>query len=207
MKHILKTRTKTKRWLALALCLCMAFPSAMTLVSVAEEPPVPANFAYITQSIPRVRLCSARGGHSCNHTHDEDCGYQAPTEGSPCNHVHDDSCGYQEPTEGVSCNMGCTDEDGDGNIIHQEGCAYQPAEAGQPCTHSHDENCGYQAALEGSPCTHVHDETLRLRGSYSRPALRPHAYRGLLCGDFRLHPYAYYRLLSGRPVGLHSCVQ
>ena len=38
MKHILKTRTKTKRWLALALCLCMAFPSAMTLVSVAEEP-------------------------------------------------------------------------------------------------------------------------------------------------------------------------
>lgn len=53
MKHILKTRTKTKRWLALALCLCMAFPSATTLVSVAEEPAGTSEFAYITQSIPQ----------------------------------------------------------------------------------------------------------------------------------------------------------
>lgn len=160
MKQILKTRTKTKRWLALALCLCMAFPSATTLVSVAEEPAGTSEFClHHTEHTPECGYVAPVEEQPCTHVHDGDCGYQAPTEGSPCNHVHDDSCGYQEPTEGVSCNMGCTDEDGDGNIIHQEGCAYQPAEAGQPCTHSHDENCGYQAASEGSPCAHVHDET------------------------------------------------
>ena len=36
MKH--KTRTMAKRWLAVILCLCMIFPSAVTLVSAAEEP-------------------------------------------------------------------------------------------------------------------------------------------------------------------------
>ena len=135
MKH--KTRTMAKRWLAVILCLCMIFPSAVTLVSAAEEP------AYT-------------GGPCEHHTeHTAECGYVEAVEGQPCTHVHDGNCGYQEPTEEIPCDKGCTDDDGDGNIDHQEGCAYQLAMAEQPCTHVHNEDCGYVEAVEGQPCTFV----------------------------------------------------
>ena len=135
MKH--KTRTMAKRWLAVILCLCMIFPSAVTLVSAAEEP------AYT-------------GGPCEHHTeHTAECGYVEAVEGQPCTHVHDGNCGYQEPTEEIPCDKGCTDDDGDGNIDHQEGCAYQLAMAEQPCTHVHNEDCGYVEAVEGKPCTFV----------------------------------------------------
>ena len=126
-----------KRWLAVILCLCMIFPSAVTLVSAAEEP------AYT-------------GGPCEHHTeHTAECGYVEAVEGQPCTHVHDGNCGYQEPTEEIPCDKGCTDDDGDGNIDHQEGCAYQLAMAEQPCTHVHNEDCGYVEAVEGKPCTFV----------------------------------------------------
>ncbi len=135
MKH--KTRTMAKRWLAVILCLCMIFPSAVTLVSAAEEP------AYT-------------GGPCEHHTeHTAECGYVEAVEGQLCTHVHDGNCGYQEPTEEIPCDKGCTDDDGDGNIDHQEGCAYQLAMAEQPCTHVHNEDCGYVEAVEGQPCTFV----------------------------------------------------
>ncbi len=135
MKH--KTRTMAKRWLAVILCLCMIFPSAVTLVSAAEEP------AYT-------------GGPCEHHTeHTAECGYVEAMEGQLCTHVHDGNCGYQEPTEEIPCDKGCTDDDGDGNIDHQEGCAYQLAMAEQPCTHVHNEDCGYVEAVEGKPCTFV----------------------------------------------------
>ena len=135
MKH--KTRTMAKRWFAVILCLCMIFPSAVTLVSAAEEP------AYT-------------GGPCEHHTeHTAECGYVEAMEGQPCTHVHDGNCGYQEPTEEIPCDKGCTDDDGDGNIDHQEGCAYQLAMAEQPCTHVHNEDCGYVEAVEGKPCTFV----------------------------------------------------
>ena len=135
MKH--KTRTMAKRWLAVILCLCMIFPSAVTLVSAAEEP------AYT-------------GGPCEHHTeHTAECGYVEAMEGQLCTHVHDGNCGYQEPTEEIPCDKGCTDDDGDGNIDHQEGCAYQLAMAGQTCTHVHNEDCGYVEAVEGKPCTFV----------------------------------------------------
>ena len=135
MKH--KTRIMAKRWLTVVLCLCMIFPSAVTLVSAAEEP------AYT-------------GGPCEHHTeHTAECGYVEAVEGQPCTHVHDGNCGYQEPTEEIPCDKGCTDDDGDGNIDHQEGCAYQLAMAEQPCTHVHNEDCGYVEAVEGKPCTFV----------------------------------------------------
>ena len=98
-------------------------------------------------------------GHPCTHVHDENCGYQEPTEEIPCAHVHDDSCGYQAAVAEIPCDKGCIDEDGDGSIDHQEDCAYQPAVEEQPCAHQHDESCGYQAASEGSACIHVHDDS------------------------------------------------
>lgn len=138
MKH--RTRKLAKRWIAVVLCLCMVFPSAVTLVSAAEEP------AYT--------------GGLCEHhiEHTAECGYVETVEGQPCTHVHDENCGYQSAVAEIPCNQGCTDTDESGNIIHQEGCAYQPAAEEQPCTHTHDESCGYRAATEGSPCAHVHDE-------------------------------------------------
>ena len=158
MKH--KTRTMAKRWLAVILCLCMIFPSAVTLVSAAEEPAYTGGpCEHHTEHTAECGYVEAVGGQLCTHVHDGNCGYQEPTEEVPCAHVHDDSCGYQAAVAEIPCDKGCTNDDGDGNIDHQEGCAYQPAVEEQPCTHTHDESCGYQAATEGSPCTHVHDNT------------------------------------------------
>ena len=157
MKH--KTRTMAKRWLAAILCLCMIFPSAVTLISAAEEPAYTGGpCEHHTEHTAECGYVEAVEGQLCTHVHDENCGYQEPTEEIPCAHVHDDSCGYQAATEEIPCDKGCTDDDGDGNIDHQEGCAYQPAVEEQPCTHTHDENCGYQTATEGSPCAHAHNE-------------------------------------------------
>lgn len=99
----------------------------------------------------------AKEGSPCAHVHDESCGYTEPVEGTPCTHVHDGACGYTEGAEEVPCNMGCTEVDGDGNILHDPACAYTPAKEGTPCTHEHDETCGYSEPVEGTPCTHVHD--------------------------------------------------
>ena len=157
MKH--KTRTMAKRWLAAVLCLCMIFPSAVTLVSAAEEPAYTGGLCeHHTEHTAECGYVEAVEGQLCTHVHDGNCGYQEPTEEVPCAHVHDDSCGYQAAVAEIPCNQGCTDTDESGNIIHQEGCAYQPAVEEQPCTHTHDANCGYQAATEGSSCTHVHDD-------------------------------------------------
>ena len=157
MKH--KTRTMAKRWLAVFLCLCMIFPSAVTLVSAAEEPAYTGGLCeHHTEHTAECGYVEAVEGQLCTHVHDGNCGYQEPTEEVPCAHVHDDSCGYQAAVAEIPCDKECIDEDADGNIDHQEGCAYQPAMAEQPCTHTHDENCGYQAATEGSPCAHVHNE-------------------------------------------------
>ncbi len=157
MKH--KTRTMAKRWLAVILCLCMIFPSAVTLVSAAEEPAYTGGpCEHHTEHTAECGYVEAVEGQLCTHVHDGNCGYQEPTEEIPCAHVHDENCGYQAAVAEIPCNQGCTDTDESENIIHQEGCAYQPAMAEQPCTHTHDENCGYQAATEGSPCTHVHNE-------------------------------------------------
>lgn len=157
MKH--RTRKLAKRWLAAVLCLCLLFPSAVTLVSAAEEPAYTGGpCEHHTEHTAECGYVEAVEGQPCPHVHDENCGYQEPTEEIPCDHVHDENCGYQAATEEIPCDKGCTDDDGDGNIDHQEGCAYQPAVEEQPCTHTRDENCGYQAATEGSPCTHVHDD-------------------------------------------------
>lgn len=157
MKH--KTRTRAKRWLAMFLCLCMIFPSAVTLVSAAEEPAYTGGICeHHPEHTEDCGYIEAVEGHPCTHAHDENCGYQEPTEEIPCTHAHDENCGYQAAVAEIPCNQGCTDTDESGNIIHQEGCAYQPAVEEQPCTHTHDESCGYRAATEGSPCTHVHDE-------------------------------------------------
>lgn len=156
MKH--KTRTMAKRWLAVFLCLCMIFPSAVTLVSAAEETAYTGGpCEHHTEHTAECGYVEAVESQPCTHVHDGNCGYQEPTEEVPCTHVHDDSCGYQAAVAEIPCDKECIDEDGDGNIDHQEGCAYQPAVEEQPCTHTHDENCGYQAATEGSSCTHVHD--------------------------------------------------
>lgn len=157
MKH--KTRTMAKRWLAVILCLCMIFPSAVTLVSAAEEPAYTGGpCEHHTEHTAECGYVEAVEGQLCTHVHDGNCGYQEPTEEIPCAHVHDENCGYQAAVAEIPCDKGCTDDDGDGNIDHQEGCAYQPAVEEQACTHTHDENCGYQAATEGSPCTHAHNE-------------------------------------------------
>ena len=157
MKH--KTRTMAKRWLAVLLCLCMIFPSAVTLVSAAEEPAYTGGpCEHHTEHTAECGYVEAVESQPCTHVHDGNCGYQEPTEEVPCAHVHDDSCGYQAAVAEIPCDKECIDKDGDGNIDHQEGCAYQPAVEEQPCTYTHDANCGYQAATEGSPCTHVHNE-------------------------------------------------
>ncbi|HJA24766.1 MAG TPA: Cna B-type domain-containing protein, partial [Candidatus Fournierella merdigallinarum] len=154
-----KTRTMAKRWLAVILCLCMIFPSAVTLISAAEEPAYTGGpCEHHTEHTAECGYVEAVEGQLCPHVRDENCGYQEPTEEIPCAHVHDDSCGYQAAVAEIPCDKECIDEDGDGNIDHQEGCAYQPAMAEQPCTHTHDENCGYQAATDGSPCAHAHNE-------------------------------------------------
>ncbi len=98
-------------------------------------------------------------GSPCTHEHDESCGYSAPLEGSACTHQHDGDCGYREAEEEIPCDMGCTQTDGEGEIIHEPGCAWTPEQPGLPCTHEHDESCGYSAPREGSECTHEHDET------------------------------------------------
>ena len=152
------TKIVAKRWLAVFLCLCMIFPSAVTLVSAAEEPAYTGGLCeHHTEHTAECGYVEAVESQPCTHVHDGNCGYQEPTEEIPCVHVHDDSCGYQAATEEIPCDKECIDEDADGNIDHQEGCAYQPAVEEQPCTHTHDANCGYQAATEGSSCTHVHD--------------------------------------------------
>lgn len=157
MKH--RTQRFAKRWLALILCLCMIFPSAVTLVSAAEEPAYTGGLCeHHPEHTPECGYAEAAEGQPCNHVHDESCGYSEPIGEIPCAHSHDESCGYQAAVAEIPCDKGCTNTDENGNIIHQEGCAYQPAVEEQPCTHEHDENCGYQATVEGSHCTHVHSE-------------------------------------------------
>ncbi len=158
MKH--KMKTLVKRWAAMALCLCMIFPSAVTPVSAAEEPVYTDGICeHHTEHTAECGYTEGVAGQPCSHVHDENCGYKEASEEIPCTHTHDTACGYQAAAAEVPCNMGCTDEDGDGNIDHQEGCAHKPAAEEQPCTHTHDKSCGYQAAAEGSPCAHVHDDT------------------------------------------------
>ena len=102
MKH--KTRTMAKRWLAMFLCLCMIFPSAVTLVSAAEEPAYTGGpCEHHTEHTAECGYVEAVEGQPCTHVHDGNCGYQEPTEEIPCAHVHDDSCGYQAATEEIPC--------------------------------------------------------------------------------------------------------
>lgn len=55
---------------------------------------------------------------------------------SSCDHVHDEECGYREGTADIPCNMEC------GEDTHTEGCAYTTGSDGVPCNHMHDESCG-----------------------------------------------------------------
>ncbi len=104
MKH--RTRKLANRWLALVLCLCMVLPSAVTLVSAAED-------------VPGETACT---GGICEHhpEHTADCGYVEAVEGQPCTHVHDENCGYVEGAEESICTH-----------IHDESCGYVGAVEGR----------------------------------------------------------------------------
>lgn len=114
--------------------------------------------------LPASALASSEaGGHlpdcrlSCDHTHNEACGYAEAVEGQSCGHIHNDTCGYFEGTPGTSCpNAGdCTGEE-DGHV--------EPSEElpGSPCEHEHDDDCGYAQAVEVQPCGHVHDDACQV---------------------------------------------
>lgn len=132
MKH--KTRTMAKRWLAVILCLCMIFPSAVTLVSAAEEP---------AEETP------AYTGGLCEHhlEHTEDCGYVEAVEGSPCQHEHTEDCYAAVPSESESVEPVCSH-------VHDESCGYSAPTEGTPCTHEHTEEC-FEWVTE---CVHEHTE-------------------------------------------------
>lgn len=132
MKH--KTRTMAKRWLAVILCLCMIFPSAVTLVSAAEEP---------AEETP------AYTGGLCEHhlEHTEDCGYVEAVEGSPCQHEHTEDCYAAVPAESESVEPVCSH-------VHDESCGYSAPTEGTPCTHEHTEEC-FEWVTE---CVHEHTE-------------------------------------------------
>lgn len=132
MKH--KTRTMAKRWLAVILCLCMIFPSAVTLVSAAEEP---------AEETP------AYTGGLCEHhlEHTEDCGYVEAVEGSPCQHEHTEDCYAAVPAESESVEPVCSH-------VHDESCGYSAPTEGTPCTHEHTEEC-FEWVTE---CVHKHTD-------------------------------------------------
>ena len=132
MKH--KTRTMAKRWLAVILCLCMIFPSAVTLVSAAEEP---------AEETP------AYTGGLCEHhlEHTEDCGYVEAVEGSPCQHEHTEDCYAAVPAESESVEPVCSH-------VHDESCGYSAPTEGTPCTHEHTEEC-FEWVTE---CVHEHTD-------------------------------------------------
>lgn len=147
MKH--KTRTMAKRWLAVILCLCMIFPSAVTLVSAAEEP---------AEETP------AYTGGLCEHhlEHTEDCGYVEAVEGSPCQHEHTEDCYAAVPSESESVEPVCSH-------VHDESCGYSAPTEGTPCTHEHTEEC-FEWVTE---CVHEHTEDCYEESSVSDNTATP----------------------------------
>lgn len=157
MKH--KTRTMAKRWLAVILCLCMIFPSAVTLVSAAEEP---------AEETP------AYTGGLCEHhlEHTEDCGYVEAVEGSPCQHEHTEDCYAAVPSESESVEPVCSH-------VHDESCGYSAPTEGTPCTHEHTEEC-FEWVTE---CVHEHTEDCYEESSVSDNTATPSDFkeRKLVC--------------------------
>lgn len=157
MKH--KTRTMAKRWLAVILCLCMIFPSAVTLVSAAEEP---------AEETP------AYTGGLCEHhlEHTEDCGYVEAVEGSPCQHEHTEDCYAAVPSESESVEPVCSH-------VHDESCGYLAPTEGTPCTHEHTEEC-FEWVTE---CVHEHTEDCYEESSVSDNTATPSDFkeRKLVC--------------------------
>lgn len=157
MKH--KTRTMAKRWLAVILCLCMIFPSAVTLVSAAEEP---------AEETP------AYTGGLCEHhlEHTEDCGYVEAVEGSPCQHEHTEDCYAAVPAESESVEPVCSH-------VHDESCGYSAPTEGTPCTHEHTEEC-FEWVTE---CVHEHTEDCYEESSVSDNTATPSDFkeRKLVC--------------------------
>ncbi len=157
MKH--KTRTMAKRWLAVILCLCMIFPSAVTLVSAAEEP---------AEETP------AYTGGLCEHhlEHTEDCGYVEAVEGSPCQHEHTEDCYAAVPSESESVEPVCSH-------VHDESCGYSAPTEGTPCTHEHTEEC-FEWVTE---CVHEHTEDCYEESSVSDNTTTPSDFkeRKLVC--------------------------
>lgn len=157
MKH--KTRTMAKRWLAVILCLCMIFPSAVTLVSAAEEP---------AEETP------AYTGGLCEHhlEHTEDCGYVEAVEGSPCQHEHTEDCYAAVPSESESVEPVCSH-------VHDEICGYSAPTEGTPCTHEHTEEC-FEWVTE---CVHEHTEDCYEESSVSDNTATPSDFkeRKLVC--------------------------
>lgn len=157
MKH--KTRTMARRWLAVILCLCMIFPSAVTLVSAAEEP---------AEETP------AYTGGLCEHhlEHTEDCGYVEAVEGSPCQHEHTEDCYAAVPSESESVEPVCSH-------VHDESCGYSAPTEGTPCTHEHTEEC-FEWVTE---CVHEHTEDCYEESSVSDNTATPSDFkeRKLVC--------------------------
>lgn len=163
MKRKRLNRLLVKRIFVAFLSVCMLMTGMPMSVLASEAVPVPLE----AQSEPMV-TAAAETHTTCNHVHDETCGYveaKEAVDGQPCTfvHEHDAACGYVEAQSEVLCDQGCSEVDEDGTIIHAENCAYRPAVAGQPCTfvHKHDAACGYveaKEAIEGRPCNHIHDE-------------------------------------------------
>ena len=146
MKH--RTRKLANRWLAMVLCLCMIFPSAVTLVSAAEE--VPGEAAY-TDGI-------------CEHhpEHTEDCGYVEAVEGKPCQHEHTEDCYGTAPAESESVEPVCSH-------VHDESCGYAAPTEGTPCNHEHTEEC-FEWVTE---CVHEHTEDCYAESSVSDNTATP----------------------------------
>lgn len=146
MKH--RTRKLANRWLAMVLCLCMIFPSAVTLVSAAEE--VPGEAAYT--------------GGICEHhpEHTEDCGYVEAVEGNPCQHEHTEDCYGTAPAESESVEPVCSH-------VHDESCGYAAPTEGTPCNHEHTEEC-FEWVTE---CVHEHTEDCYAESSVSDNTATP----------------------------------
>lgn len=152
MKH--RTRKLANRWLAMVLCLCMIFPSAVTLVSAAEEVPgEPAYTGGICEHHPEhtedCGYVEAVEGKPCQHEHTEDCYGTAPAESEEpvCSHVHDENCGYAAPTEGTPCNH-----------EHTEECFEWVTE----CVHEHTEDCYAESSVSDNTATPSNSEEREL---------------------------------------------
>lgn len=155
-----------KRWLGaqkrrvIALLLVGATGLSMSSALISFAAAAMFDFNLCEHHPVHIELCGYTEGTAeqpCGHTHDESCGYAEAVEGIPCVHKHDVDCGYAEPIPEIPCNQGCSDTDGDGNIVHAAGCSYQPVAEGQPCTHTHDDACGYVKPVAEASCTHEHD--------------------------------------------------